>query len=176
MSMVSREIHRSTFDTGAGSQTINVELAPLDLSHARELLLDLTVTKADLDFADNLDVKFQDTIDRLKWHTRARFPLITGELTPSASAPIYRRLALQQIVDLAATEESYTPSGSIENVEPASGSVINGPFPGIFRGQVGNAQGVFRQPSWRFSIVVTDSDSDGVFEGTLRVFAVTESS
>ena len=174
MPMVSRKLHDSTFDTGIGTQTINVELAPVDLSRARELLLELIVTKADTDFADTLDVKFQDTSDRLVWNTRARFTTITGDLPPTTATPLVKRLSVQQLVDLAATEESYTPSGSLDGSEPSAGSVINGPFPGIFRGQIGNAQGVGRKPNWRFSLVITDADNDADFEGTLRVFAVTE--
>ena len=174
MSLVAREVFRQDFIIGPGSvadgtaETI-YEFWTLDLSHSRELLLELVITGAVEDAGDALSVFFEDTTDRLKWHERARFPTVTGDMTPTTAAPLYRRMALQQLVNLAATEESYVPSGSVDGSDIPPGSVVEGPFPHIYR------EGGSRQPTWRYRLdIAGDVNQNALFTGTLRAFSITE--
>ena len=163
----SRKVFSYDFNTGAGAQTITQEIE-LDLSLCKCLLVELKVTKADTDAGDTLDVELQDTTDRVAWHRRIRFTAVTGDLSPSATAPIYRRATINQVIDLAATEEVYTPDGSAGATALIAGTVINGPFPG----KVASA-GVGVLNSWRVSLTVVDADSDADFEGQVSIYDVT---
>jgi hypothetical protein len=167
--MPSRLVFSRAFDLAAGATATSTIEVEGDLSYAQALLLELVVTKAEDDADDNLDVRFQDTTDRVVWNTRGRFEAIVGNATVSATAPETRRLTITQApIALEATEEGYEPSGSAGGSQPSAGAVINGPFPGKFRDATG------WRASWRFQLVKTDTAGDDAeFEGTLRVWAVT---
>ena len=136
MALQSRLLDTIPFATGAGNQTVIYPLWFEDISHAREVMLELILNKAQTDATDTLRIRFQDTSDNLTWNTRARFPDIMGNivgnssLPPSVTAPITRRMVIQQVNDLAATEKSYKPSGSADDGDLTAGSTLGGPFPG----------------------------------------------
>lgn len=182
MATISRKIHTDTFTLGPGASTTFVSLNPVDLSHARELLVEIKVTTADTDAIDTLDVRLQDCSDPVMaqsptgtagWNDRARSQPFTGDMTPTAAAPEYYRLSIQQLVDIAATEEAYEPSGSAGAAAIAVGSVINGPFPGTLRGRLGVKEAT-RIPNWRIRYQVVDADNNASFIGTTTVWAITE--
>jgi hypothetical protein len=163
------KVHYSTFDTGTGNQTLTYELNEIDLSFATALLIEAKVTKADTDAADELHIRLQETTDRVVWNTRARLTKFTGDQSPSVTAPEYQRATLNQFVDLASTEEAYEPSGSAGATDLAEGSVLNGPFPGIYR----DATARKRMPNWRFTVTVSgDANTNADFEGSLKLWAV----
>lgn len=160
-------VYSKSFDLAAGAtETTNYEIDG-DLSRARSLLLELVITEAQDDADDSLDVKFQDTTDRVVWNTRARFATIAGNVTVSASAPEVRRLALlTEGLAIESTEEGYEPSGSAGASELAAGAVLNGPLPARFRNSTGQLA------AYRFSLVKTDTAGDDAeFSGTLKVWA-----
>lgn len=162
-------IHYSTFDTGPGDKVFFHELNPVDLSRAWAIMVEIKLTKADTDALDLFDVRFQETSDRVAWHTRARSIQFTGDLSPTPATPEYYRLVVNQIVDLAATEEAYEPSGSLGASELSAGSVLNGPFPGKYRDKDTKEW----KPNARLRFEVSgDADSDADFEGEVRIYAL----
>ena len=182
MATTSRRIHRDDFTLGPGSSTSFVSLNPVDLSHARELLVEIKVTTADTDAIDTLDVRLQDCSDitfaqlptgTAGWNDRARAQAFTGDMSPTTAAPEYYRLSVQQLVDIAATEEAYEPSGSAGASALTAGSVLNGPFPGTLRGALGVKEAT-RIPNWRIRYQVVDADNDASFIGTTTVWAISE--
>lgn len=153
-----------TFDTGAGGQTITTELPLLNLGRAETIALVLKVTKADTDANDTLDVYFDETFDRVTWDNRGRFQQITGDMSPSATAPEVRKLVISSRIALDATEESYETSGSAGGSDLAAGTVRNGPFAPIFRNTAGIAA------SHRLRFVVADpTGSNADFEGSVTL-------
>ena len=129
------------------------------------------MTKAATDVGDIFSLHFQcSSDDGTTWNDRAVFPNILGNIapTPTATAPITRRMVISQIRDIASTDSSYTPSGSADGVALTGGQRIDGPFPPISR-----ESGV-RKANWRWSIVQTDANANADFRGTLNVYAVSE--
>lgn len=166
--MQSSRVFNYDFDIPPGAtSTTNILFNACDLSHAEALLLELRVTKAEDDVDDLLDIYFQETVDGTIWYDRARFTTLLGNITVSVGAPEIERLTLNQVVDLASTEERYEPSGSSGGAHITAGSVVNGPFSGKRRTSDGWL------PNFRFSIVVTDAaQGDAEFEGNLKVWAL----
>ena len=152
------------FDLATGSGTTTVNLPPLDLSSAQALMIELQLTTVDTDAADSLDVKLQDTSDGTVWNTRCRFPLITGDQSPTEAM----RMVIQNHVMIASTEESYRNTGAALGVEIAAGAVVNGPFPPPVR----NSDG--RSTAWRLQFVRVDADSDADWVGTVTIWALSD--
>jgi len=156
---------RVAFDTGPTSRTITTPLPPWDISGRLELQCILSVTKADTDAGDTLDVRVQFLLaDGLTWNTVARFPAILGSDTPSATAPETRVLTVSNI-PLETTDVAYEPDGSAGGTVITADSVRNGPFPRKYRTSDG------WQPSIRLQFAVTDADADGDFEGQVLLMA-----
>ena len=152
-------------DGGSDATTV---LAALDLSRCQSLRGELTITKADTDAGDILDVKVQSLCrDGITWNTRMRFPEILGTLTASAADPTTYILNLVNRVPLETTEESYEATESAgAGAEIAKGSVKNGPFPAKIRSSLGLL------PGWRVVVDVTDAGTTNAdFEGTLFLIA-----
>lgn len=181
--MPSRRIHKEIFATTpatgsttvpAGSATTTTNLNPIDLSHSQGLLCELHVTTIGTDAIDKLDVKIQDaSIDALGaqvWNTRGRFALISG----TDSAPQTYRLNIQQAINIAQSEQAYRDTS--ETTEIASGTVVNGPFPGKARlyGNIRAGQSA-QTASWRAQYVVTDANANSTWAGTLTLWAVDSS-
>jgi hypothetical protein len=183
MATTSRKIHTDNFTLGPGNSVSYVSLNPVDLSHARELLVEIKVTTANTDAGDSLDVRLQDCSDLLAaqnptavpgWNDRARSQPFTGDMSPTTTAPEYYRMSIQQLVDIAATEEAYEPSGSLGGSAIPVGSVINGPFPGTLRGRLGVKEAT-RIPNWRIRYEISgDIDADASFIGTTTVWSISE--
>ena len=180
MSLISRKIHSSTF-TLSGAGTTFQSLNAIDLSHARELFVEIKLTTTNTDAGDTLEVTLQDCSDATfavlptgtaGWNSRARSNTFIGTLSASASAPEYYRMSIQQLVDLAATEESYEPTGSTGATEIAVGSVLNGPFPATIRAALGTA-GVTRIPNWRLRFVTAQTNAAS-YIGTVTIHSISE--
>lgn len=157
--------------TSAASATATVtqNFPSMDLSHAEALMLEMEITAAAAAASDTIECKLQETSNGTNWNSRARTTTIAGNATVSASAPEYVRATLNQVVDLASTEEFYEPSGSAGASEITAGTVINGPFPGKVRSAASGWTA-----SWRIVLTKTDGGgNDAAFSGTVRVFAVT---
>lgn len=166
---VARTVFEYDFDL-SGAGTTNQEFNLDDLSHAGQLLFILKVTAAATDATDTVDVRIQDRGPDGIWTTRARFKAITGDLSPSTTAPEVLRLALEQSGPLSSAEEAYEPSGSAGGSSPTvigDGVVINGPFPPLYRTSAG------RGASWRAQFVVAETNA-AAFTGTLYAIAKTE--
>lgn len=162
-----RKVGEYAFNTGPGGQTLNQELAPLDLSHADLISVDLVVTKADTDVADTLNVYLQDRRTGGTWNDRAALTTITGDLSPSVTAPEVYNANIQKFGTLSDDEEESELSGSAGASRLTAGTVRNGPFPGLYR--VAGYDGP--RASWRIQLVVVDADNDADFEGTVTVYA-----
>lgn len=180
MSLVSRKIHTSSF-TLSGAGTTYQSLNPVDLSHTKELLVEIKLTTANTDAGDTLEVTLQDCSDAtfavlptgsVGWNSRARSNTFLGTLSPSATTPEYYRMSVQQLVELSAIEESYEPTGSVGATEIAVGSVINGPFPATIRAASGLKE-VTRIPNWRLRFVTAQTGTAS-FAGTVTIHAVSE--
>lgn len=169
--MRTAEVFNLAIDTGAGSQTITSLFSKgLNLSWAKALICDLKITVANTDATDTLDVYIEETVDNVTWNQRGRFEQITGDMSPTTTAPEVRRLVISALPPLDTTEESYETTGSTGGTSLSAGTVRNGPFLPPYRGDASNAP----QASYRARLVVTDADNNADFEGTLTVFAVSE--
>jgi hypothetical protein len=163
--MAQHLLDRYTLDTGPGDQTIERTLAAIDLSSADSLTLRAKITKAAEDAADTLNIRLQESPDGgVTWNTRARLAEITGDMSPSTSAPETREAMVQQFGALADAEEALEPSGSAGGTDLSAGTVRNGHLSPPSR------TGGVRTSAWRLQVVVVDADDDAEFEGTLEVF------
>lgn len=171
--MPQKLVFKNAFTLAAG--TTNVNFDPLDLSDAAELQCELSVTATDTDAGDTLDVYIQSTIDGVTWDDRVHFTQLIGTLSASAGTPEALRATLQQFGAFSDTEEMSEPSGSAGGSRLTAGTVKNGGFPRpLRRGTVTGAlpnQTQMPGASWRVSYVMVDADADGVFTGTLSVYA-----
>lgn len=165
--MPTRRIHKESFNFGVGTNSSTTNFDSHDLSHAQALLCELSLSTIATDAGDSLDVKIQDTVDGVNWNTRVRFPLVAG----NAAAPRAYRMVVEQAVAIAQAEQSYLDTGSTGGTEIASGSVVNGTFPGVRRisGTVPPGQSN-RTNSWRAVYARTDAGTQNAnFIGTLTV-------
>ena len=160
-----RELQTITFDTGTSSVT--TELDAIDLSGVQALILILNLTKADTGAGDILDIKFQETGDRVTWNTRARFPNFIGTLSPSATAPETYRMTINTRQDLSVGEEAYEPDGSAGATALTADQVIHGPLLSPVRSSTGKAT------AHRVVFTVTNAtaaDFEGIFSICAEVF------
>lgn len=180
MGLISRKIHASSF-TLTGAVTTYQSLNAVDLSHARELLVEIKLTTANTDAGDTLEVTLQDCSDAtfavlptgtVGWNSRAKSTTFLGTLSPSVTTPEYYRMSVQQLVDLAATEESYEPSGSVGATDIAVGSVVNGPFPATIKAALGTKE-TTRISNWRLRFVTAQTNAAS-FIGTVVIHAISE--
>jgi hypothetical protein len=147
-----------SFDTGASGQTVTLTYDPIDLTGMRSIVGYLNVTKADTDAVDTLDGVFQFTRDGSIWHSVAAWPQITGDMSPSSTAPEVRQFIAQN-VPTELTGASYEPTGSTGATALIAGSVRNQPFPGkIYSGGLWIS-------AMRVVLTVVDADADADFEG-----------
>lgn len=161
--LMSRDIFKYTFT--ALTTTTTVDLNKDDLSHARELLLELQVAAAATEVGDILACRLENTFDGSKYDTVVNFATVLG----NDSMPQIRRANLQQFGDLMSTEEEHKTSGSTGGSQPTAGSVVNGPFPPVLRTAAG------RQAAWRVVFTITDAGTvNASFTGTLKITAVSE--
>lgn len=154
------------FDTGPGSQEIVLALPELNLSEIYQIQAELTVTKADTDVGDTLDVRLQFTKDNVIWHTYGRFKQVTGDMNPSTTAPRVYVIVLTNRVYMKSTEESHAPTGGQGASDLAEDSVRNVPFPQPPYDPILKR----RVAPWRFHLDVTDGDNDVDFEGYLDIY------
>lgn len=157
-----------TLNTGAGTQSITQAFDKFDLSYARAIVGKLTLTKADTDAGDLLDVYFEERTNTLTWNQRGRFEQVIGTASPTTSAPEERTIVISADVNLDTTEESYEDTGSLGGTSLSAGTVRNGPFMGkLYSGGAPVA-------THRVRIEVTDANANADFEGTITFYSVTE--
>jgi len=147
-----------SFDTGAGSQTLNTEVGPLDLSYPDVLKWILKVTKAAEDAGDTLNVYIQSRGRDGVWHDRVSFTQILGSASPAAATPEILEAVLQKMGSFSDDEEESEPSGSTGASRLTTGTVRNGPFPGKYY------ENGARASAWRVQAVIVDADNDADFE------------
>lgn len=142
----------------AGSITANGqwEFDPIDLSHCDNLRITVKLTGNSTGTSPTLSIYLQSRSAFGLWNDRAAFPqLVDADNTDEA-----RVLNLNKFGDLSDTEESYEPSGSTGGSRLTAGTVRNGPFPGVYRGNVlGGVGENMPGPSWRFDFVIGGSAS-----------------
>lgn len=154
---------RNVFDYAFGPLTADttVSMNPYDLSHAEALVCELIVSAAATAAGDILDVRIQNTFDGTYWNTVIRFDAILGNVTE----PEIRRATVNQVVDLASTEEQYETTDSTGATDISAGTVRNGPFPPPYKTAAG------RQPNWRVFFDITSASAPS-FTGTLKIAAL----
>src|SRR5881394_3265778 len=157
--MALRNIFDYALSTGAGSQTINVNLEH-DISRSQAIRIALNLTGAGTDAIDTLDVRFQETPDDgTTWDTRARFEQFLGTATVSAAAPERRIAVIQARIPIDSSEEYYEPSGSAGASEIGAGVVINGPFmANLHKGSASLPGQQIHGNRYRVNIAVVDAD------------------
>lgn len=170
--MALRNIFDYALATGAGSQTINVNVEQ-DISRAQAITIVLNLTGAATDAGDTLNVRFQETPDDgVTWDTRARFEQFLGTAVVSAAAPERRIAVLHARTQLQTTEEYYEPSGSAGATEIAAGTVINGPFyANLHRGSASLTGQQIHGNRYRVNLAVVDANSNGGFSGNIRIWS-----
>lgn len=162
MSIGTRKTDSFSFGPSATSSTVVLH-DPLDLSRARSLKLNLTVTAAASAANDTLDVKFQDTIDGITWNTRARFAAVAGN--QSVATQYVRELVITQDVKLNSGEREYQTSGSQGGTELPAGTVMDGTFYPPYRDATG------RHANWRVVFTVTNNSGTASFTATLTLWS-----
>jgi hypothetical protein len=168
MALHTAKLFEYTLNTGVGTQTITETFDKFDLSRARAVIGKLTLTKADTDAGDLLDVYFEERTNTLTWNQRARFEQVLGSGSPTATDPEERTIVVSADVNLDTTEESYEDTGSLGGTALSAGTVRNGPFAGKLYSSGAPVA------THRMRVVVTDADNDADFEGTVAFYAVTE--
>ena len=164
-----------TFDTGAGSQTLNTNLDSGDLSSCTSIYAIVRCTKADTDATDTCDVYLQSRDQGGFWRDRIHFGAqgaantLIGSMSPTTADPEIRDGYLQQYGTLTDSEESDEPSGSAGASRLAVATVRNGGFPGLYRDVTGML------PAWRIQAVVVEaSTSNADFEFTVELHCSSE--
>ncbi len=172
--MALRNIFDYALATGSGTQTINVNVEQ-DISRSQAIRIVLNLTGAGTDGGDTLDVRFQETPDDgTTWDTRARFEQFLGTASVSAAAPERRIATIQARIPIDSTEEYYEPSGSAGAAEIGAGVVINGPFYAHLPRPDGRLIGQrVHGNRYRINIAVVDTDADGGFTGSIRIWSDT---
>lgn len=163
-----RKVYEYAFDVAAG--TTNHEFDAVDLSHADELHFVLTLTEANTDAGDTLNVYIQSRSEDGIWHDRVAFTQLIGTLDPDTSGPETLEAVLQKFGSFSDDEEESEPSGSEGASHLTAGTVKNGPFPRPYRGSI-TGPGQMPGSAWRAQFVMVDADADGAFSGTLRAYA-----
>ena len=155
----------------AGSATTTYEFDPIDLSNADILTFRFNLATIGTDAADTFNIYVQARRADGTWDDRAAFPQFLGT---AADAEVYD-MVLQKFGTLDTTEEGREPQGSAGGARLTANTVLNGGFPGVYRG---NVTGPSSNPatntagaSWRLQIVAVDANSNGFLTGTLYVFA-----
>lgn len=172
--MALRNIFDYAMATGAGSQTINVNVEQ-GIARAQAVQLVLNLTTAATDAGDTLDIRFQETPDDgVTWDTRARFDQFLGTATVSAAAPERRILLIHARTWVTQGESAYEPSGSAGASEIAAGTVLNGPFyAALAKGSASLPGQQIHGNRYRINIRVVDANSNANFAGTIRIWADT---
>lgn len=157
------------FDTGAnsGDQTITLNLDPHDLSRAKMIRAQLTLTTMDAASDDTLDVFLDETREGTYWNERLHSHQLDGSMTPTE----IREYVVSADTPLDTTDEAYESTGSAGASDLAAGSVRNGPFAPKLPGTSGPWA---PQTTHRVRFVVDDDDSDARFAGNLLLTAFTE--
>lgn len=165
------EVAPIAFSTGVGTQEVVVSIPKADLSCRKALRVEMTVTTANTDATDEMVAMVQfgrvdETGAAMVWDTYGLFDTVTGDQSPTSSAPYKQALVIQNRLFLESSEEAYQPTSSTSGGDPlAEGSVRNGWFPGK----------VFFEGVWvaalRVLLDVTDADNDASFIGSIRVAA-----
>ena len=157
-----------TFD---GDTDVNHLIAG-DLSTFRRLRGYVKCTKADTAAGDKLIIRLQETLDGITWNDRAVVAAITGDQSPSVTAPETREFTLVANEPLSADEEMLEPSGSAGGTALAEGEVRNGPFAPPYRVSTATpTQNPGRYAAWRFFLDFTDVTTDDAdFEGTIELW------
>jgi hypothetical protein len=171
MSQHTSKVLEYTINTGVGTQSITQTFDKFDLSYCDALLCKLYITKAAEDAGDTFDVYVEERTNEVTWNQRGRFERITGDMSPSTTAPEERTLVISAKVNLDTAEESYEDTGSTGGTSLAAGTVRNGPFAGKLFSSSGPP---FALATHRVRLEVTDADNDGDFEGTVTIYAVTD--
>lgn len=121
------------------------ELDPLALRD--EILVVVSLTGNSGGTTPTLNARLQARFADGIWTDRISF----AQLTDSDNSGEVRKAVIQEFGTFADAEELYEPSGSSGASRLTAGSVINGPFPPIYRGNVTGGVGANNFPgaNWR---------------------------
>ncbi len=164
------QIFSYSLDSGAGTQTINQSLDPMDFSGYSALVLRCSAVKTDTDAADTCVIRLQTSADPATpvWDDRICLESFTGDQSASATAPETKQGTVWNTESLDSVEAEFEESGSAGGTSLSAGAVKNGPYFNSLYNPLTNS----RQPSCRLNIVVTDADADADFEIGIKVYGL----